>query len=184
MLPTTVTSGSRSGLFLIFETFGAMQDLNRRRFLMALLLATCFVGDPAFAKDGDSGGGGGGGGSDNSRSGSDDNDDSDEDSDRDKDDRDEDREEDEDADDDNTSNKGRRVKGEEQDRALEAVKKGKAVSLSKLRAYLSEKHPGKILNVSLYRKSGQYFYRVRILSPNNRIKSMSLNALTLKAGTS
>jgi hypothetical protein len=150
-----------------------MQELNRRRFLMALLLATCFVGEPAFAKDGDSGGGdsdNSGSGSDNS--GSDKDNDSDDDSD-----------DDEDDDDDN-SNSGNRVKSEDQDRALKAVKNGKAVSLSKLKAHLSKNHPGKILNVGLYRKSGQYFYRVRILSSGNRIKTMSLNALTLKAGTS
>ncbi len=164
-----------------------MQELNRRAFLMAIVVATSFLAAPAFSEDGDSGGdsdsGGGsdsdsggdsdnsGSGSDNSGSGNDDNDDNDND-DNDNDDN------EQDNDDDNNSGSGK----DDHNRALRVVKDGKAVPLRKLKSFLAQNYPGKILNVSLQRKSGIYYYRVRILSSGNRIKTLSLNALTLKSG--
>lgn len=151
-----------------------MQELNRRALLMAIVLATSFLAAPAFSEDGDSGGDSdSGGGSDNSGSGSD-NSGSGDDNDND----DNDNDDDNDDDDDNNSGSGK----EDHNRALRVVKDGKAVPLRKLKSYLAQNYPGKILNVSLQRKSGKYYYRVRILSSANRIKTLSINALTLKSG--
>jgi uncharacterized membrane protein YkoI len=147
-----------------------MLDYNRRKLLWALLLTVGFMAAPALAKDGESGGGGSdnsGSGSDNSGSG----DDSDDDNDN-----------DEDNNDNNTDDDNSRSHTEDHNRALRAVQDGKAVSLRKLKSFLSQNYPGKLLKVSLQKKSGKYIYRVRILSNGNRIKIFSLNALTLKPG--
>lgn len=151
-----------------------MLDLTRRRFMIALILAASFAAVPAFAKDGDSNSGSGGGDSGNSGSGSDNSG-----SDNDGDDDDDDSERDEDS---GNSTSGSSSAQVDQNRAMRAVKDGKAVSLKQLKSYLIENYPGEILHVSLRRRSGEYFYRVRILSTGNRIRSLSLNAVTLKPG--
>lgn len=138
-----------------------MSNLSRRSLLLALLMAANSAALEVMAKDGDSGGGSGnsGSGSSNSGHGGDDDDDDD----------------DDDSDDDSG---GRR--DNDHDRAIKAVKRGKAVSLTKLRDHLSQNYPGKVLDVSLRRSSGDYFYNVRILAKGNRLRVLSLNALTLK----
>lgn len=168
-----------------------MTNLKRRNFLVMLACLACFAATPAFAEDDDSDGGSSGSGSsesehrdsdsegsddrgsDNSGSGSDDSGD--------------DRSENsgsgrirdgDDDDDDRNSTK------QEQERALNAVSQGKAVPLRNLRVFLERNYPGRLLSVGLQRKSGTYFYTVRILSAGNRITTLRLNALTLRPRTS
>lgn len=143
-----------------------MRKFSGLSLLIAVVLTTGLVNAPAFAKDGDSeGGGSDDGGSENSGSGSNNSGSNDDDN------------EEDDDDDDNSDSKHK-----DQNRALKAVKQGKAVSLSKLKSFLSQNYPGKLLKVSLEKKSGKFFYRVWILSEGNHIKTLSLNALTLKPG--
>ncbi len=68
----------------------------------------------------------------------------------------------------------------DQDRAKHAVAKGKAVPLAKLKDYLSQNYPGKILRINLVRRLGSYVYHVRILQSGNRLKSYTLDASTLQ----
>ncbi len=132
---------------------------------MLMLAGFMFIGHAA-AKDGDSGGGNSGSGSDNSGSGSDD-----------------DNDDDDDEDDDLDSSSGSSKSGDHNS-AYKAVKKGKAVSLRKLKVHLAQNYPGKILSINLLKSRGSYYYRVRILSSGNRIKTVTLNALNLKMRTS
>jgi hypothetical protein len=142
-----------------------MLSLSRRSLLVALLFAANFAADVALAKDGDSGSGSGNSGSGSNNSGSGSGDDGD---DRD------------DGDDDDGGDPSSGGRDDDHERATEAVRRGKAVPLKKLREHLAQNFPGKILDVSLRRRSGDYYYNVRILAKGNRLKMLSLNALTLK----
>lgn len=149
-----------------------MSTLSRRSLLLATFLAANFAAGFAMAKDGDSGSGSGnsGSGSGNSGSGSSGGDDDGGD-------------DDDDGDDSNENNSGNSHggrHGNDHEKAIKAVQRGKAVSLQKLRDHLADHYPGKILDVNLRRRAGNYFYNVRILATGNRIKVLSLNALTLK----
>jgi uncharacterized membrane protein YkoI len=132
-----------------------------------LLLAANFAAGMAMAKDGESGGGSGNSGSGSGNSGSGNGSSGDDDDGA-----------DDDESDSGDSHNGRR--GDDHENALKAVRRGKAVSLQKLKDHLAAQYPGKILDVNLRRSSGDYFYNVRILAKGNRIKVFSLNALTLK----
>jgi hypothetical protein len=142
-----------------------MSELTRRRVFMIALLSACFMAGPAFAKDGESDGGSdnSGSGSRNSGSGGDNGND----------------EEEDDSDSEDRSLREER-RHDDQDRAIKAVRRGKAVSLQVLKGFLKQNHPGKILDVNLRKSSGIYFYNIRILAKGNRIKALTLNALTLK----
>jgi uncharacterized membrane protein YkoI len=72
-----------------------------------------------------------------------------------------------------------KVKRADHDKALKAVETGKAAPLHDLKEHLDEFYPGRILNVKFTKTAGQYFYRVRILDSGNRIRNVTLNALTL-----
>lgn len=148
-----------------------MSELTRRRVFIIALLSACFMAEPALAKDGESDGGSdnsgsgsdnSGSGSNNSGSGGDDDDDDDNESDS-----------------ENRSHRDER-RNDDQDRAIKVVRRGKAVSLQVLKGFLKHNYPGKILDVKLRKSSGTYFYNVRILAKGNRIKALTLNALTLK----
>jgi hypothetical protein len=143
-----------------------MSEMTRRRVFMIALLSACFMAGPVLAKDGESEGGSdnSGSGSSNSGSGGDDGDDEDD---------------DDDSDSDNRSHREER-RNDDQDRAIKAVRRGKAVSLQVLKGFLKHNYPGKILDVTLRKSSGTYFYNIRILAKGNRIKALTLNALTLK----
>jgi hypothetical protein len=151
-----------------------MVDMTRRMLLGGMmLLALAAAAAPARADggDGDNGrdgggdnGGDDGGDNDGPGGGDDDGDD--------------------DSDGDGGGNSGPgsgKTKVEDQYRAEKAVKNGKAVSLQKLKTYLDRKYPGKLLSVAIARRQGNYIYRLRILSTNNRIQAVTLNALTLEA---
>lgn len=145
-----------------------MPSLDRRRLLVALFLAANFAADVALADDGDSGGGSGNSGSGSGNSGSGSGDDGD------------DGDDDDNEGDDDSGNQSRGSHGDDQERAIKAVRRGKAVSLKRLRDHVEQNYPGKILDVRLRRRSGDYFYNVRILARGNRLKMLSLNALTLR----
>jgi hypothetical protein len=147
-----------------------MLDWNKRGLLFMLLCAAFFLSANAYSKDDESGGGnsGSGGGSENSGSGGGD----------------EDSDDDDEAENDDEGENDRNRHSRDHERARNAVKKGKVVSLKQLQQHLSTNYPGKLLRVELKRKSGTYYYKVRILTKGNRIRALSLNALTLKAGAS
>jgi hypothetical protein len=164
---------------------------TRRRFILicATSLVLGFGAAPALAEDGgddgggDDGGSGGGSGSGGSGSGSngsgggnggsggsgsgsgDDGSDND-------------------GDDDSgngSGSKNGKGKAKDQDRAQDAVAAGKAAPLLKLKEFLKQNYPGKILKIDLNKRFGSYVYKVRILQAGNRVKSMTLDALTLQS---
>jgi hypothetical protein len=151
-----------------------MIDISRR----ALVFGGIFVlltGAAAHADDGgggNSGGGdsgGGGGNSGGEGNGSDDNGGSD--------------------DDDSSSGSGNRSGRNgggslrDQDRVRRAVQDGSAVSLKKLKEFLNVNYPGKIINLNLEKKPDCYVYHVRILQAGNRVKNLTVDALTLQRKT-
>jgi hypothetical protein len=146
-----------------------MPGLSRRSLLVALFLAANFAADIALASDEDSGSGSGNSGSGSNSSGSGSGDD-----------RDDDDGDDDNEDGDNSGNQSSGGRDDDQERAIKAVRRGKAVSLKKLREHLSQNYSGKILDVKLRRRSGDYFYNVRMLAKGNRLRMLSLNALTLR----
>lgn len=172
-----------------------MFKINKQLALFVLLVALGGSVAPAYASDDDSSGGDSDSGdsdgsrdSDNSGSGSDgsgsDDGDRDEDRDNDREDR---RDSDREDGQDNNRGSGRdplgsnqRGRSHDQENAIKAVRNGRAVSLQRLKSFLDTNYPGSILGVELSRRSGEYYFDVRILTKGNRIKSLSLNALTLR----
>jgi hypothetical protein len=140
-----------------------------KRALLCSVLALAVLTAPllsqfAHSKDGDGGGGNGGGGGnsgpggggDNSGPGSDnsgrDDDDDDSDDDRDK------------------------ERRRDQERALEAVKKGKVKPLSEVLRVVQERAPGDVVRVKLSRSKGQLFYRITVLTVDGRYREVVVNA--------
>ena len=159
-------------------------DEKRRLFLLGtLVLFSALTVSPACAEDGDSDGGGsnsgsGGGGSDDGEDGgSDDNSNSD-----DNDNKDDDR--DDDKDDDNDGDKSSPTKGDkrekDQERARAAVSSGKVASLRKLKSHLQSNYKGKVISIDLKRQFGRFVYRVKLLEKGNRVKSLTLDGMTLQ----
>jgi uncharacterized membrane protein YkoI len=145
-------------------------DINSkfRRALLCSVVALGVLASPNFAlpalsKDGDSGGGNSGSGSSNSGSGSSN---SGQDDDR-----------DDDEDDDNSgSGSGTSGKRRDQERALDAVKKGKVRPLGEVLRMVSERAPGDVLRVKLNRASGELFYRITILTNEGRYREVVVDA--------
>jgi hypothetical protein len=140
-------------------------DMKRRHFLLALLALMVPANPVRSFADNDGGGGGGnsgpGGGGGNSGPGGGGGGD------------------DDDGGDDGDDDKKDEKEGKDQERALEAVRRGKVTPLSELFKHLKDAHPGRVLKVNLVKSGGNYFYRVRILTSGNRVKTYVLNAKTL-----
>lgn len=140
-------------------------EATRRAFLAALIGISVGLSATGALADSDDGGGSSGSnsgsGSSNSGSGedSDDADDSEDDSD-----------EEEDA----------RIGSLEASAAKAAVSEGKAVSLTKLIAFIKLNYPGKVLDVDLKKSSGRYQYRIKILKDTGEVVKLRLDAMTLQ----
>ncbi len=74
------------------------------------------------------------------------------------------------------SNSGRAVA---QDEALSAVKSGKVVSLPMLLAFMANKFPGEIVNISLKKKEGHYRYEVKYVANAAKLRVLIFDAKTL-----
>jgi hypothetical protein len=144
-------------------------SINRRSFL--LLIAWMANGSLAFAKDGDSdsdggnsdGGDSGGsddGNSDNSGPGND-NDDGD--------DRDDGRDDDRERNDDDDI---------DQDDVLRAVRDGEIIPLNRAMGIVKRRTPGKIIDVSLQRRSFSDVYSFKIKNSAGRVTTLRMNART------
>lgn len=69
------------------------------------------------------------------------------------------------------------------DRAREAVKSGKIVSLSVIRNKVRQNYPGKIVDVRLFEpkgKKGQHMYDVRVLTKQGKVLVITVNAKNAK----
>lgn len=69
------------------------------------------------------------------------------------------------------------------DRAREAVKSGKIVSLSVIRNKIRKNYPGKIVDVRLFEpkgKKGQHMYNVRVLTKQGKVLVITVNAKSAK----
>ena len=69
---------------------------------------------------------------------------------------------------------------DDQDRARNAVKKGKAVPLSALLKHLKENYPGKLINVSLVKTKGNYYYKVKLLNQSGHLVNLRFDAKSLQ----
>ncbi len=67
----------------------------------------------------------------------------------------------------------------ESDNIKEAVEHGKAVSLGRLMKFVNANYDGKVINVELKRQGNSYSYKVKLLTTDNKLKILTLNALTL-----
>jgi uncharacterized membrane protein YkoI len=61
----------------------------------------------------------------------------------------------------------------------DAVIQGKAVSLSKLMKFLSANYDGRVINVDLKKLDTKYVYQVKLLTPDNKLLTLKLDALKL-----
>ena len=64
------------------------------------------------------------------------------------------------------------------DDARDAVRKGKAISLSKALGILKKSEPGRVLEVKLVKRSSGYDYRFKVLAGNGKVKTVSMDAAT------
>jgi hypothetical protein len=150
---------------------------SRRHFLMALftLAALPLVPATALADQGSGGGGSGGsgsGGSDGGGSGSGDSGGNGEGGDNDGD----------DGGDNGGDDKG---KGGDDDKvdhndARDAVKSGEAMSLRKAMKRAKEQTSGRIIDVSLARKSSKFIYVFTVVQPSGRIETLKMDAISGK----
>jgi hypothetical protein len=148
-----------------------MELMSRRLFLALIVGATLVsVAPPLALADSGSGGGGGnsgnGGGGQSGDGGGDDGDDNG-------------------GDDSNSGSgssgsSGSSGKSVNQDGARAAVQAGKAASLRKLLAFISSNYSGDVLDVRLRQNGGRYIYVVKMLSRQNLLRSVVLDAKTLK----
>jgi hypothetical protein len=67
----------------------------------------------------------------------------------------------------------------ETDHILNAVKKGEAVSLSTLLTFIKTTYNGTIINVDLQRRGKSLVYQVKLLTAENKLKILRLDALSL-----
>jgi hypothetical protein len=67
----------------------------------------------------------------------------------------------------------------ETDRIQNAVKKGQAVSLSTLLTFIKTTYNGTIINVDLQKRGKSLVYQVKLLTAENRLKILRLDALSL-----
>ena len=59
------------------------------------------------------------------------------------------------------------------------VKKGKAVSMRKLLAFLDTNYQGRVINIQLNQTGKTYQYTVKLLTSDNRLKIIDLDAASL-----
>ncbi len=147
-----------------------MSELSRRDFLLLLLtaLASAAPGASAWAKGGGSGSGSGSGSSgsgsgSNSGSGDDGGDGGDDDGDND--------------DDDDNSGKGRR---KDQDDILDAVRKGKVISLEKAMKSLQSRYSGRVIDAKLRGNGGDLVYSFKLKSVDGKVRRVEMDARTGK----
>lgn len=126
-----------------------------KRELLQLLAGAFFVlasVEPAPAKDGDSDADGESDGGSSGHGGDDDGDDNDD---------------GDDQDEDNDHNSAR-----------DAVREGRAISLSKAIAILNKSDGGRVLQVKLVKGSSSYEYRFKVLGAGGKVKTIRMDAAT------
>jgi hypothetical protein len=142
---------------------GKLNSFIKRALLCSVLalavLTAPLLSQVAYSKDGDGGGGHGGGG-DNSGPGSDNSG----------------RDDDDDEADDDSNDDRDKERRRDQERALEAVKKGKVKPLSEVLRVVQDRAPGDVVRVKLSRSKGQLFYRITVLTVDGRYREVVVNA--------
>jgi uncharacterized membrane protein YkoI len=68
----------------------------------------------------------------------------------------------------------------EQDEARQAVAAGKAASLPLVLAFMAINYPGEVIDVKLHQRKADYVYEVKFLAEANMLRSVVLDAKTLK----
>lgn len=64
--------------------------------------------------------------------------------------------------------------------AQNVVQSGKAVSLNSLLNYVSSNYPGTVINVDLKKDGADYTYQVKLLTEDNKLRIVNLDAKQLK----
>jgi uncharacterized membrane protein YkoI len=67
----------------------------------------------------------------------------------------------------------------ESDRIRDAVRSGQAVSMRKLLNFIGETYRGRVINVNLKEQNSAYVYEVKLLTIDNKLRTLSLDALKL-----
>ena len=133
--------------------------------MLASLCVTTAMVQPVFAKDGDSGDDDS---SDSDSSGSDSDSDGDDNSD-----------DDGGSEDGGGSNSGKGSSDDnDHDDARDAVRKGKAMSLSKALGLLKKSEPGRVIEVKLVKRSSGYDYRFKVVTAGGKVKAINMDAKT------
>lgn len=71
-----------------------------------------------------------------------------------------------------------RGRGGDHDEAREAVKEGRALSLSRILPLALAAVPGEVLEVELEREDGRLVYEIEILARSGRVRKVTLDART------
>jgi hypothetical protein len=77
-----------------------------------------------------------------------------------------------------SSNSGNN-KDNDSDTAQNAVKRGEAVSLSTLLSFVRSTYDAAVINVELSKRGGRYYYRVKLLTSDSKLRIVDLDALKL-----
>ena len=67
---------------------------------------------------------------------------------------------------------------DDQERARHALESGQALPLSRLLESVSGRVGGEIVGVEIEREHGRYYYELKIVSPDGRLRELLVDALT------
>ena len=68
--------------------------------------------------------------------------------------------------------------GDDLDFALEAVRQGKAMPLTKLQDIVTSRYKGEIIGVEVTREHKELLYEMKILRPGGKLTEVEINAMT------
>lgn len=69
-------------------------------------------------------------------------------------------------------------RGDDHDRAREAVRSGEVMPLGQVLERIAPLHPGQVLEVELEREGGRWVYELRLLAADGRLLRLELDART------
>lgn len=70
------------------------------------------------------------------------------------------------------------IDGDDLDFALEAVREGKAMPLTKLQDIVTSRYKGDIIGVEITREHKELLYEMKILRPGGKLTEVEINAMT------
>ena len=85
---------------------------------------------------------------------------------------------DNDEDDENGSSGSSGIEDRDQDEARDAVRNGKAISLSRAMGLLKQQHDGRVIAVTLREKGNRLDYRFKVVDGSGKVVSVTMDART------